>query len=213
MVEALRASGNRPQWMVLRRLPVIPPDLRPLVALPSGNLASSDLNDLYRRILQRNARLWPLVPVVLFLGIFVVYPVGGLLSVSFTDRDGHPSVENFLIFLQRPVTQALWERARLPASKFEKYLGEWTNLVPGRRALVDFVNTRKAPRVFAESTDPDRLVPIVSAPENIGIAVTGDPLRTNAYVFAHNGMLGFPTAKAVRLPDDWERKLARARSR
>jgi hypothetical protein len=109
--------------------------------------------------------------------------------------------------------QALWERARLPASRFEKYLGEWTNLVPGRRALVDFVNTRKAPRVFAESTDPERLVPIVSSPDHIGIAVTGDPLRTNAYVFAHNGMLGFPTAKAVRRPADWETKLARARRR
>jgi hypothetical protein len=98
----------------------------------------------------------------------------------------------------------LWERARLPASRFEKYLGEWTNLVPGRRKLVDFVNTGKAPRVFAESGDPDRMVPIVSSPEHLGIAVTGDPLRTNAYVFAHNGMLGYPTAKAVRLPADWD---------
>jgi hypothetical protein len=109
--------------------------------------------------------------------------------------------------------QALWERARLPASRFEKYLGEWTNLVPGRRALVDFVNTRRAPKVYATSTDPDRLVPIVPTPDHLLIAVTGDPLRTNAYVFAHNGMLGYPTAKAVRLPRDWDRKLARARSR
>jgi hypothetical protein len=109
--------------------------------------------------------------------------------------------------------QALWERARMPASRFEKYLGAWTNLVPGHRKLVDFVNTGKAPRVYAESTDPDRPVPIVPTPGHIGIAVTGDPLRTNAYVFAHNGMLGYPTAKAVRLPADWDAKLARARSR
>ncbi|MGF1600047.1 MAG: UGSC family (seleno)protein [Acidimicrobiales bacterium] len=109
--------------------------------------------------------------------------------------------------------RVLWERARIPADRFEKYLGEWTNLVPGRRRLVDFVNTRKAPRVFAESADPQRLVPIVAEPEHIQLAVTGDPLRTNAYVFAHNGMLGFPTAKAVRLPADWKRQLALARNR
>ena len=98
---------------------------------------------------------------------------------------------------------ALWERARVPASRFENYLGEWTNLVPGRRRLIDFVNTRRAPSVYAESSDPDRLVPITTAPEHIQIAVTGDPGRTNAYVFAHNGMLGFPTAKAVQLPRRW----------
>ncbi len=56
-VEALRDSGNRPEWMVLEVIPVIPPDLRPLVLLDSGNFASSDLNDLYRRIINRNNRL------------------------------------------------------------------------------------------------------------------------------------------------------------
>lgn len=114
---------------------------------------------------------------------------------------------------RRDLKVALWERARLPASKFERYLGEWTNLVPGRRTLEDLVNLRKADRVFKQSTDPDRLVPIVADPEHIQIAVTGDPLRTNAYVFAHNGMLGFPTAKAVRLPADWEARLTTARDR
>lgn len=94
--------------------------------------------------------------------------------------------------------EALWERARVPAERFERYLGEWTNLVPGRRRLVDFVNTRKAPRLYAESNDPGRLVPITTEPKHIGIAVTGDPLRTNAYVFAQNGMLGFPVAQRVQ---------------
>jgi DNA-directed RNA polymerase subunit beta' len=56
-VEALRDSGNRPEWIVLEVIPVIPPDLRPLVLLDSGNFASSDLNDLYRRIINRNNRL------------------------------------------------------------------------------------------------------------------------------------------------------------
>jgi len=55
--EALRDSVNRPEWMVLEVIPVIPPDLRPLVLLDSGNFASSDLNDLYRRIINRNNRL------------------------------------------------------------------------------------------------------------------------------------------------------------
>jgi DNA-directed RNA polymerase subunit beta' len=55
--EALRDSENRPDWMVLDVIPVIPPDLRPLVLLESGNFASSDLNDLYRRIINRNNRL------------------------------------------------------------------------------------------------------------------------------------------------------------
>jgi hypothetical protein len=65
--------------------------------------------------------------------------------------------------------------------------------------------------VFAESDDPDRLVPITTDPEDIQIAVTGDPMRTNAYVFAHNGMLGYPTAKRVRLPADWDAMLAARR--
>ncbi len=56
-VEMLRDSGNDPSWMVLDVIPVIPPDLRPLVLLDSGNFATSDLNDLYRRLINRNNRL------------------------------------------------------------------------------------------------------------------------------------------------------------
>jgi len=61
LVESLRQSNNEPQWMVLEVIPVIPPDLRPLVLLDSGNFASSDLNDLYRRIINRNNRLKKLI--------------------------------------------------------------------------------------------------------------------------------------------------------
>jgi DNA-directed RNA polymerase subunit beta' len=57
LVESLRGSGNMPEWMVMEVVPVIPPDLRPLVMLESGNFATSDLNDLYRRIINRNNRL------------------------------------------------------------------------------------------------------------------------------------------------------------
>jgi len=61
LVESIRDSDNRPEWMVLDVIPVIPPDLRPLVLLDSGNFATSDLNDLYRRIINRNNRLKKLV--------------------------------------------------------------------------------------------------------------------------------------------------------
>lgn len=57
LVEAFRLSGNRPEWMVLTKLPVIPPDLRPLVALEGGRYATSDLNDLYKRVITRNNRV------------------------------------------------------------------------------------------------------------------------------------------------------------
>src|SRR3989339_268721 len=60
-VEALKGSGNSPEWMVLDVCPVIPPELRPLVLLESGNFATSDLNDLYRRIINRNNRLKKLI--------------------------------------------------------------------------------------------------------------------------------------------------------
>src|SRR5437588_844726 len=61
IVESIRDSDNRPEWMILDVIPVIPPDLRPLVLLDSGNFATSDLNDLYRRIINRNNRLRKLV--------------------------------------------------------------------------------------------------------------------------------------------------------
>ncbi|KLU69171.1 MAG: hypothetical protein RHS_4968 [Robinsoniella sp. RHS] len=57
VVEAFRGSGNRPEWMIMTVVPVIPPDLRPMVQLDGGRFATSDLNDLYRRIINRNNRL------------------------------------------------------------------------------------------------------------------------------------------------------------
>ncbi|MGN0718207.1 MAG: DNA-directed RNA polymerase subunit beta', partial [Anaerovoracaceae bacterium] len=57
VIEALRLSGNRPEWMVMDVIPVIPPDLRPMVQLDGGRFATSDLNDLYRRVINRNNRL------------------------------------------------------------------------------------------------------------------------------------------------------------
>ncbi|WP_192801865.1 hypothetical protein, partial [Streptococcus agalactiae] len=57
LMEAFKDSGNHPEWMVLTVLPVLPPDLRPLVPLDGGRFATSDLNDLYRRVINRNNRL------------------------------------------------------------------------------------------------------------------------------------------------------------
>ena len=61
MVESFRKSGNKPEWMILDVIPVIPPELRPLVPLDGGRFATSDLNDLYRRVINRNNRLKKLI--------------------------------------------------------------------------------------------------------------------------------------------------------
>ena len=57
VVESFRTSGNDPKWMIINVIPVIPPDLRPMVQLDGGRFATSDLNDLYRRVINRNNRL------------------------------------------------------------------------------------------------------------------------------------------------------------
>jgi len=61
LVRAFKSSGNRPEWMILKVVPVIPPELRPLVPLEGGRFATSDLNDLYRRVINRNVRLKKLI--------------------------------------------------------------------------------------------------------------------------------------------------------
>ncbi|MBI3983867.1 DNA-directed RNA polymerase subunit beta' [Candidatus Microgenomates bacterium] len=63
LLESMRKSGISPQWMILKNLPVIPPDLRPMVQLPGGRFATSDLNDLYRRVINRNNRLQKLIDI------------------------------------------------------------------------------------------------------------------------------------------------------
>jgi hypothetical protein len=105
------------------------------------------------------------------------------------------------------VKQYLYDHARLPAWEFERQLRVWN--IRGVWDLKDDVRNGRIPKAFYESDDENRLVPIVWKPEDFMIAVSGDPLRNNMYVFAHNGFLGFPTGKKVRLPKDWEAKLAR----
>ena len=98
------------------------------------------------------------------------------------------------------VREGLFRHARLPAEKLETYIGPWSNLVPGRPTLADLVAAGKAAAHFAESGDPARLVPIVESPDDILLVASGDPLRSNAYAFASNGMHGFPTSRRVRWP-------------
>ena len=75
IVEALISSGNKPQWMMMSVIPVIPPDLRPLVPLDGGRFATSDLNDLYRRVINRNNRQKRLqdLPAILLLANPLVF--------------------------------------------------------------------------------------------------------------------------------------------
>lgn len=95
------------------------------------------------------------------------------------------------------VQRALFDHARIPAHRFERYIGEWSNLTPGRPRLADLVAAGVLPAVFATSDDPDRLVPIVTRPERIVIAVAGDPNRTNAYAFANDGPHGWWTVRRI----------------
>jgi len=74
-------------------------------------------------------------------------------------------------------------------------------------SLKQQVNLRRLPKAFHESDDPNRDVPIVLEPDDFMVLVSGDPLRTNAYAFAHNGYLAFPVAKKIKLPKDWAERL------
>lgn len=98
---------------------------------------------------------------------------------------------------KRDAQNALFEHARIEAATFERFIGEWSNLTAGRPKLVDLVADGLLPEVFAESDDPQRLVPIVTRPERIMIAVAGDPTRANAYALSNDGPHGWWTSRVV----------------
>jgi len=106
------------------------------------------------------------------------------------------------------IRQYLFDNARVSARQFELYVRGWVNRPV--RDLEDLYGMGKIPEAFVESDDPQRLVPIVFSPDDFMIAVSGDPLRTNAYTFSHNGILGYPVAKRIELPQDWTQKVAQA---
>jgi hypothetical protein len=97
----------------------------------------------------------------------------------------------------------------MPAARIETFTDKWADFPIG--SLKQQVNLGRLPKEFLESDDPDRLVPIVLEPNDFRVLVSGDPLRTNAYTFAHNGYLGFPTAKKIVLPEDWSERLSSMR--
>ena len=106
---------------------------------------------------------------------------------------------------KRDVKQYLYDHARMPAWRAEALMERYTEFKI--RSLAHQVNIGKLPRDFAMSDDPARMVPIVVDPLDFMVLVSGDPLRTNAQAFAHNGYLGFPTAKQIELPQDWEARV------
>jgi hypothetical protein len=108
------------------------------------------------------------------------------------------------------VREHLYEHARIPAWKIEQ-IGKWSNLMPA--TLSTLVEAGVLPKQFCEFTDPNRMVPIVCSPKDFLISVSGDPLRNNAYVFAHNGRLGYTTSKKIGLPMNWDRLLKEAKEK
>jgi hypothetical protein len=103
------------------------------------------------------------------------------------------------------VKQYLYDHARTTAGRVEDLMERYTEFKI--TSLKHQVNIGKLPRDFATSDDPARLVPIVVDPADFMVLVSGDPLRTNAQAFAHNGYLGFPVAKQIALPEDWEARI------
>ena len=107
------------------------------------------------------------------------------------------------------VKRYLFDHARMPAWRVEAFTEKWADFPIG--SLKHQVNLGRLPKAFAESDDPNRLVPIVVDPDDFMLLVSGDPLRTNAYAFAQNGYLGFPTAKKIQLPKDWSERIGKSK--
>ena len=110
---------------------------------------------------------------------------------------------------KQDIKQKLWEMARVPAGHMEVVLRDWTQKPSWNLALE--VRMGRLPQVFHESDDPERLVPIVWSPHDYMIVVTGDLGRNSCYIFANNGVLGYPVAKDIRLPQRWKSLIASAR--
>jgi hypothetical protein len=106
---------------------------------------------------------------------------------------------------KRELRQHLFDHARIPAHQFERILRDWTQKPTWN--LTEEWKAGRIPKVFHESGDPNRMVPLVWKPEDYMLAVTGDLTRNSVYIFAHNGVLGFPVAKQIRLPEDWESRI------
>lgn len=94
----------------------------------------------------------------------------------------------------------LYEHSMFPASRFEEM---W----PWRGQLCAHVEQDKLPKHYCESTDPDRLVPVVWYPDDFMITVSGDPSRDNCFICGQNGFIGYPVSKKIELPAQWQELL------
>jgi len=103
------------------------------------------------------------------------------------------------------VKQYLFDHARMAAWRVEAFTEKWADFRIA--SLAQQVHLGRLPDDFHKSDDPNRLVPIVLKPDDFIVLVSGDPLRTNAYTFGHNGYLGFPTAKKIKLPENWAERI------
>ena len=112
---------------------------------------------------------------------------------------------------KQKLKEQLFEHARMPAWVFERYLRDWT-LKP-TWDLAREAKLGRIPKSFHASDDPNRLVPIVWEPDDFMIAVTGDLGRNSAFIFAHNGVLGYPVGKEIKLPKNWDALLAEAKGK
>jgi hypothetical protein len=99
---------------------------------------------------------------------------------------------------RRDLKRHLFDHARIPAHQFERILRDWTQKPTWN--LAEEAKSGRIPKVFHASDDPNRMVPLVWKPEDYMLAVTGDLTRNSVYIFAHNGVLGYPVAKRIRLP-------------
>ncbi len=102
---------------------------------------------------------------------------------------------------KQKLKEALFAQARIPAHQFERILRDWTQKPTWNLAEEHLAG--RIPVVFHESDDMNRMVPLVWRPEDFMIVVTGDLGRNSCYVFAHNGVLGFPVGKEIKLPRGW----------
>jgi len=111
---------------------------------------------------------------------------------------------------KQDLKQKLFDHARMPAWVFERYLRDWT-----QKPIWNLATEQQAghiPKVFHESDDPNRMVPLVFKPEDYMIVVTGDLGRNSCYVFAHNGILGYPVGKEIKLRHDTKGAATRERN-
>jgi len=90
-----------------------------------------------------------------------------------------------------------YEKARFPARRWEDL--KWRDY----ESLKSIVESGTLPSLYAESDDPERLLPIVQEPEDFMITVSGDPDRDNAFICGQNGFIGYPVSKKIHLPDRW----------